>query len=287
MSATRDGRGRAVLGTVLRTPTGAFGVAVVSILVAASVIGAVWTPFDPQATDPEHAWLLPFQGGHLLGTDRVGRDQFSLLVAAARQTLAVAVGTAVFSGILGGTLALIVALTPRPLAAAVVQLIDVVIAIPTILLAMVLTAMYGPSTTIVIVALGVSFSVVVSRVVRAELAGALAADYVLAARAAGARTARIIRRHALPAVAPTLVVQLSLVAALAVLAEAALSYLGYGASPSTPSWGGILHEQQAYITARPMLVVWPGLAVALTVLGLNLLGDSIRDAIDPRGTHTR
>jgi peptide/nickel transport system permease protein len=133
-----------------------------------------------------------------------------------------------------------------------------------------------------VVAIGIGFGVNVARVARGEINAVRGTDYVLAAQACGANTGRIIRKHLLPNIAPTLIVQLSLTMALAVLAEAALTYLGYGTNPNTPSWGGMLAEQQAYLSARPLLVIWPGLAVVLTVLGLNLLGDALRVATDPR-----
>ncbi|MFD4254312.1 ABC transporter permease [Amycolatopsis thermoflava] len=282
-AATRRRRAlRTVLTALVRRPAGVFGLAVFALLVLGAVVSLFWTPFDPQATDPGRAWLLPLQDGHLLGTDRIGHDQFSQLLAGSRETLVAAVASAALATVLGLALALPAALAPRWISAPVIQLIDILVAFPVLLLAMVLAAVYGSSLATVVAAIGIGFGVAVARVARAELAAARGSDYVLAARAAGAGTGRIIRKHLLPALAPTLIVQLSLVMALAVLAEAALTYLGYGSSPSTPSWGGMLHEQQAYISARPLLVIWPGLAVALTVLGFNLLGDALRDATDPR-----
>jgi peptide/nickel transport system permease protein len=279
-------RRRRAAGTVLRAlvrrPAGAFGLVVLTVLVLAGVLSLWWTPFDPQAADPGDAWLLPFQHGHLLGTDRIGRDQLSQLLAGARETLVAAVASAAVATVLGLVLSLTAVLSPRWLGATVVQLIDILIAFPALLLAMVLAAVYGGSLATVVAAIGISFGVAVARVTRGEIASARGSDFVLAARASGARTGRIIRKHLLPTIAPTLIVQLSLVMALAVLAEAALTYLGYGSSPSSPSWGGMLQEQQDYISARPLLVIWPGLAVAVTVLGFNLLGDALRDATDPR-----
>jgi peptide/nickel transport system permease protein len=273
---------RTTLAVLIRRPAGAFGLLVLVVLVLAGVVSLWWTPFDPQATDPGQAWLLPFQQGHLLGTDRIGHDQFSQLLVGARETLIVAVASAAVAAVIGLLLGLAAVLGPRWLGAPVVQLIDILIAFPTLLLAMVFAAVYGGSLGTVVAAIGIGFGVAVARVTRGEIASVRGSDYVLAARAGGARTWRIIRRHLLPNIAPTLIVQLSLVMALAALAEAALTYLGYGTSPTSPSWGGMLHEQQDYISARPLLVIWPGLAVAITVLGFNLLGDGLRDATDPR-----
>ncbi|WP_424185790.1 ABC transporter permease [Actinokineospora sp. G85] len=271
-----------VLLSVLRRPTGAFGATWIGLLVVAAVVSAFWTPFDPLQTDPRSAWLLPFTDGHVLGTDRIGHDQFSQLLVGARETLVVAVCAALVAAVVGLLLGLLAALGPGWVSGPAVGVIDVLIAFPTLLLAMVLAAVYGSSLGTVVAAIGIGFGVAVARVARAEIASVRGSDYVLAARVGGAGTARIIRRHVLPNIAPTLIVQLSLVMALAVLVEAALTYLGYGSSPSSPSWGGMLHEQQAHLAARPLLVIWPGLAVALTVLAFNLLGDALREATDPR-----
>lgn len=279
---TAERRQLHALRALMRRPAGVFGAGVVGLLVLAAVVSVWWTPFDPQATDPRRGWLLPFQQGHLLGTDRVGHDQFSQLLAGARETLLAAAGSAVIAGILGLALGSAAVLAPRWVGAVVEQLIDLGIAFPALLLAMVLAAVYGSSLGTVVVSIGIAFGFAVARVSRGEIAQVMGADYVLAARAAGASTVRIVRKHLLPNIAPTVIVQLSLAMALAVLTEAALTYLGYGSSPSTPSWGGILREQQAYISARPLLVIWPGLAVSLTVLGFNLLGDALRDVTDPR-----
>jgi peptide/nickel transport system permease protein len=271
-----------VLRALWHKPTGIFGMVVLLGLVLASVVSWMWTPFDPTATDPDHAWLLPFANGHLLGTDRLGHDQFSQLLAGSRGTLLTAILAMLIAGVVGILLALAATVTPRWIGATVVQLIDILIAFPVLLLAMILAAVYGGSTTTAVVAIGIGFGVNVARVARGEINAVRGTDYVLAAQACGASTGRIVRRHLLPNIAPTLIVQLSLTMALAVLAEAALTYLGYGTSPNTPSWGGMLAEQQAYLAARPLLVIWPGLAVVVTVLGLNLLGDALREATDPR-----
>ena len=271
-----------VLGALLRRPTGVFGVVVLVGLVLAGLVSLVWTPFDPTATDPDQAWLLPFSHGHLLGTDRLGHDQFSQLLAASREALLTAILAMLIAAAVGILLALAATVTPRWVGATVVQLIDILIAFPVLLLAMILAAVYGGSTTTAVVAIGIGFGVNVARVARGEINAVRGTDYVLAAQACGASTGRIVRRHLLPNIAPTLIVQLSLTMALAVLAEAALTYLGYGTSPNTPSWGHMLAEQQAYLAARPLLVIWPGLAVVVTVLGLNLLGDALREATDPR-----
>ncbi|MGW4248390.1 ABC transporter permease [Nocardia sp. NPDC004722] len=186
---TRRWRGvRTVAVAVLRRPAGAFGVTVVSVLVLAALVSVWWTPFDPQATDLHAAWLLPAQRGHLLGTDRVGHDQFSQVLAGSRETLIAATGSAVVAAFLGVVLGVAAVLSPRPVGAVVIQAIDLVIAFPGLLLAMVLAAVYGGSLATVVAAVGISAGVGVARVSRGEIARVLSQEYVLAARAAGAST---------------------------------------------------------------------------------------------------
>ncbi|GAA1313425.1 ABC transporter permease [Pseudonocardia xinjiangensis] len=266
---------------VLRSPTGLAGAVVVALLVLGALVSLVWTPFDPTLVDPASTWLPPLSGGHLLGTDGSGRDLASQLLAGARVTAFTAATATVVAAVVGVGLAVLAAV-PRHGGEVVAHLIDVLVALPTLLLAMVLAAVYGGSVWTAVVAIGIGTGVNVARVARAEMTSVLGADYVLAAEVAGAGTGRIVRRHVLPNVAPVLVVQLSLVLALAVLAEAALSYLGFGTPPPTPSWGRMLQDLQQYVTVHPLVVVWPGCAIAVVVLGFTLLGDALRDAIDPR-----
>lgn len=271
-----------VARSLVRSRTGVAGLALVGLLVLSALLSLVWTPYDPTLVRPQDSWLLPFSGGHLLGTDRLGRDELSQLLAGARATLLTALLSAAVAAVVGLSLALTAVLVPRRLGAVVVQLTDVLIAFPVLLIAMVLTAVYGGSTWTVVGAVGAGAGVNLARVARAEAGRVLGTDYVLAAHAAGAGAWRVVRRHLLPNIAPTLVVQLSLVLSVAVLAEAALSFLGFGAPAPAVSWGRMLQEQQQYIAARPLLVVWPGLAVAACVLGFNLLGDGVREAVDAR-----
>jgi peptide/nickel transport system permease protein len=266
---------------LLRDPGGAIGAVLIAVLLVCALVALVWTPFDPTLVDPYATWLPPGTGGHLLGTDGSGRDLFSQLLSGARVTALVAVTATVVAGVVGIGLAVLAAV-PRRAGTWVAHGIDVLIALPTLLLAIVLAAVYGGSVWTAVVAIGIGTGVNVARVARAEMAAVLGTDYVLAAQASGAGTLRIVRRHLLPNVAPVLIVQLSLTLALAVLAEAALSYLGFGTPPPTPSWGRMLQDLQQYITVHPLVVIWPGLAIMLTVLGFSLFGDALRGVTDPR-----
>lgn len=260
--------------------TGRFGIVVVAVIGLVAAVATVWMPFDPQRVDIAGAWAPP-GWPHLLGTDQTGRDIVSLLMAGARTTVWVAVGAGLVATVIGLLLAALGALTARWVRETVAVLVDILIAFPVLLIAMMLSAVWGGSLWVVIVSVGIGFGVNIARVTRPELRRVLHSDFVLAGRAAGLTPFQNLWRHLLPNVAPVFIVQLSWGMAVAVLAEAGLSYLGYGAPMTEPSWGLLLGQLQSYISAHPLSVVWPGLAITLTVLGLNLLGDGLREATDP------
>ncbi|MCO7203884.1 ABC transporter permease [Microbacterium sp. CnD16-F] len=260
--------------------TGRFGVVVVLVILVVAAVSLVWTPFDPQRVDVANRWSGP-DAAHLLGTDGSGRDILSLLMAGARTTVLVAVGAGVIATVIGLLLAALGALTPRPVRETVTVLVDVLIAFPVLLIAMMISAVWGGSLLVVVVSVGIGFGVNIARVTRPELRRVLHSDFVLAGRASGLTPWQNLWRHLLPNVAPVFIVQLSWGMAVAVLAEAGLSYLGFGAPVTEPSWGLLLADLQRFISVHPLSVVWPGLAITLTVLGFNLLGDALRDATDP------
>jgi peptide/nickel transport system permease protein len=223
MSAWRRRRAtaRTTARALWRSRTGRAGLLLTGLLVLAALVSAFWTPYDPTLVDPVRQWLLPFSGGHLLGTDNLGRDEFSQLLAGAGTTFEVAILATAIAAVVGLALALAAAATPRPLGAPVERLIDVLIAFPVLLIAIILAAVYGGSTWTAVIAIGLGSGVAVARVARAEITRVLGSDYVVAAHVAGSGTRRTIRKHVLPNILPTLIVQLSLVMAVAVLAEAA------------------------------------------------------------------
>lgn len=263
-----------------RTASGRFGVIVVVVVGVTALIARFWTPFDPIDVDIPGAWQSP-NWPHLLGTDNTGRDILSLLMAGARTTVWVAAGAGLVATLLGLALAALGALTARWVRESTAVLVDILVAFPVLLIAMMLSSVWGGSLLVVIVSVGIGFGVNVARVTRPELRRVLHSDFVVAARASGLTGGQILMRHLLPNVAPVFIVQLSWGMAVAVLAEAGLSYLGFGAPVTEPSWGVLLSDLQLHITTHPLSVVWPGLAITLTVLGLNLLGDGLREATDP------
>ncbi|WP_434812328.1 ABC transporter permease [Microbacterium sp. bgisy189] len=263
-----------------RTASGRFGVIVVVVVGVTALIARFWTPFDPIDVDIPGAWQSP-NWPHLLGTDNTGRDILSLLMAGARTTVWVAAGAGLVATLLGLALAALGALTARWVRESTAVLVDILVAFPVLLIAMMLSSVWGGSLLVVIVSVGIGFGVNVARVTRPELRRVLHSDFVVAARASGLTGGQVLMRHLLPNVAPVFIVQLSWGMAVAVLAEAGLSYLGFGAPVTEPSWGVLLSDLQLHITTHPLSVVWPGLAITLTVLGLNLLGDGLREATDP------
>lgn len=260
--------------------TGRFGLIVVAVVVATAITARFWTPFEPTQVDIAGRWAPP-GWPHLLGTDASGRDILSLIMAGARTTVFVAVGAGVVATVIGIALAALGALTARWMRESVAVFVDILIAFPVLIIAMMITAVWGGSLWVVIWSVGIGFGVNIARVTRPELRRVLQSDFVLAGRASGLTPAQNLVRHLLPNVAPVFIVQLSWSMAVAVLAEAGLSYLGFGAPVTEPSWGLLLAELQQFITVHPLSVVWPGLAITITVLGLNLLGDSLREATDP------
>lgn len=272
------------LSRLWSTATGRFGIIVVAVIVVTAIVSSFWTPYDPQSSNIGDRWLPP-SWPHLLGTDDTGRDILSLIMAGARTTVLVSAGAGLVATVVGIALAALGALTARWLRETVAVFVDILIAFPVLLIAMMISSVWGGSLWVVIWAVGIGFGVNIARVTRPELRRVQQSDFVLAGRASGLTPAQSLARHLLPNVAPVFIVQLSWSMAVAVLAEAGLSYLGFGASVVEPSWGILLADLQRYIGVHPLSVIWPGLTITITVLALNLLGDGLREATDPTLRH--
>lgn len=267
-----------------RSTTGRFGVITVIVIALVALISVFWTPFNPFDANVRDRWAAP-SWPHLLGTDNTGRDILSLVMAGTRTTVFVSVGAGIVATVVGIALATLGALTARWMRETVAVLVDILIAFPVLIIAMMISSVWGGSLWVVIWAVGIGFGVNIARVTRPELRRVQQSDFVLAGRAAGLTAPQNLLRHLLPNVAPVFIVQLSWSMAVAVLAEAGLSYLGFGASVVEPSWGILLSDLQRYISIHPLSVIWPGLAITITVLALNLLGDALREATDPTLRH--
>ncbi|MDR1188765.1 MAG: ABC transporter permease [Bifidobacteriaceae bacterium] len=264
-----------------RDPTGRFAVVVVVAVVLVAAVSLVWLPYPLLQADSSQRWSGSSLA-HPLGTDQIGRDNLSWLMAGARTAVVVAVGSTLVAGLIGLPLGAAVALARTRLSEVLIVLVDVLIAFPTLMVAMALAASLGASLATVVVAVGSAQAVRIARVVRPEIVRVAGSDFVLAAKAAGTRPLARFGRHVLPNTAPVMLVQLSMTAAVAILAEAGLTFLGYGAASGTPSWGRSLAQSQGLIGVEPLAVLWPGLTIAVVVLALNLLGDVLRQVGDPR-----
>lgn len=264
-------RASAILGAVL-----------VALVTAAALLSFVWTPYDVAALDIA-AKLQPPSAAHWLGTDHFGRDVFSMLLVGARVSIAVALVAVGIGAGLGVPLGLAAAARPGSLLdETIMRANDLVFAFPSLLIAIMITAILGPSALNAILAIGIFNVPVFARLTRGGALSLWRRDFILAARLAGKGRARISAEHILPNLANLLVVQATIQFSLGILAEAGLSYVGLGAQPPTPSWGRMLAESQTMVALAPWLALFPGLAIVLTVLGLNLLGDGLRDLLDPR-----
>jgi peptide/nickel transport system permease protein len=262
------------------------GGVLVALLVALALLSFVWTPHPAAEIDVANK-LKPPSATHWLGTDSLGRDIASLLIVGARASIAVgliAVGIGISIGVALGLLA---AARRGWVEELVMRLTDFGIAFPALLTAIMLTAIYGPGLVTSIVAIGLFNIPEFARLTRAAANAVWAREYVLAARACGKGAWRISVEHVLPNIGAVLIVQATIRFAVAILAEAALSYLGLGTQPPTPSWGRMLNEGQSMMYQAPLLAVWPGLAIVLSVLGLNLMGDGLRDLLDPKLARSR
>ncbi len=257
------------------------GLALVALVVVTAVVSAFWTPFDPIRVVPGQR-LLPPGWPHVLGTDGFGIDIASRLMVGARTVLVVGIISVGLAAGIGVPLGMLAGQAGGWVDEVVMRLSDVVYAFPALLLAILLAAVYGGSTLTAMVAIGVATIPAFARVSRAGALQVMASDFVLAARASGTSRLGVARRHVLPNIAPLIGVQASVGFAMAILAEAALSYLGLGTPPPDATWGNMLRDAQQFLFVAPLQALWPGLAIALAVLGFNLLGDGLRDYLDPR-----
>ncbi|HEX8231765.1 MAG TPA: ABC transporter permease [Caulobacteraceae bacterium] len=259
----------------------AIGCALSGLFLLAALISLIWTPYEVFGVHLAER-LRPPSSIHPFGTDHVGRDVLSMIMVGARNSLAVAfVAVGIGAGI-GVPLGLLAAARRGAVDEAVMRTNDLVFAFPSLLLAIMITAVFGPGALNAIIAIGVFNIPVFARVTRGSALSLWTREYVLAARAAGRGPLAISAEHILPNLLNLLIVQATIQFSLGIIAEAGLSYVGLGAQPPMPSWGRMLNEAQTMIAFAPWLAIFPGLAILLSVLGLNLVGDGLRDLLDPR-----
>lgn len=272
----------AIVSSLWRRAGGRFSLVVLGLWVLVSLVSLVWTPQPLWRTDGYDVWAAP-SAEHWLGTDGTGADIVSWLMAGSRTDLLIVILTVLFAGALG--LLLIAAMTARNsvLANTSVVAVDALISVPTILIALILAVPLGASVAVIVVACGFGYGLNLARVARPQALLAARSAYVESAVSNGASGIRVLFGHIVPNILPVLLVQLSLSAGTAVLAESGLTYLGVGVPSGTPSWGHSLATTVRFITVYPLTVLWPGLVVTVVVVALNLFGDALRDAVDPVG----
>jgi peptide/nickel transport system permease protein len=257
------------------------GAAVVGLLVAVASLSLVWTPLPPAKMQIIHKLQPPFSFG-FFGTDQFGRDVLSMLMVGCWNSLSIAIVAVAIGGTLGSIAGITAAAFRGIFETLLMRICDVIFALPPILSAMMLGAFLGPGRLTAIIAIATFMIPVFARVTLASAHQAWSRDYVLAARALGNTRFTISVRHVLPNIMSQIIVQATIQLGLAVLTEAGLSFLGLGLAPPAPTWGRMLADAQTYLALAPWLAILPGLAIALSVFGFNMLGDGLRDLLDPR-----
>jgi peptide/nickel transport system permease protein len=254
-----------------------------TLAVVVAAVSAPWiTVHDPVQADFASGLMPPGTPGHPLGTDQLGRDLLARVLHGARLALFIGACTVIVTALVGGVLGLVAGFVERWPSAVLMRIADVQLSFPFILLALTINAIVGLGLRNIILSLSAAGWVVYARVVRGEVLSVKQRDYVHAAAALGVGRTRLLCRHVLPNVAPSIVVVASLQFSQFVVAEAAISFLGFGVQPPTPAWGSMLSESRDFLYVAWWLAAFPGLALALTALGVNLLGDWLRDTFDPK-----
>ena len=275
-----------ILAKAFRNRSFLIGFAITVLVVAMALVSYVWTPYDVTKLVISDKTLAP-SSAHWFGTDHFGRDILSMIMVGARNSIAVAlvaVGIGIGVGVPLGTFA---AARGGFVDEALMRLNDLVFAFPALLSAIMITAIFGPGAINAIIAIGIFNIPVFARVARAGALAIWPREFILAARADGKSKALISIEHVLPNIATLLLVQGTIQFALGILAEAGLSYVGLGAQPPMPSWGRMLFDAQTRMVVAPWMAIFPGMAIVITVLGLNLLGDGIADILDPKSRRQR
>ena len=269
------------LRRLMRRPVAMAGLCVVAIFVIVAIAAPLIAPYDPIATSFSAVRKAP-SAAHWFGTDEIGRDVLSRVIYGARASLLAGVVSVLISLSIGIPAGLLAGYAGGIVDLLISRITDALLACPFLILAIALAAFLGPSLTNAMIAIGISATPVFVRLTRGTTLAIKSEDFVLAARAIGNSPIRVAVRHVLPNIVPPLLVQATLAIAAAVIAEASLSFLGLGQQPPQPSWGSMLNVAKDYIDNAPWMAIWPGLSIFLLVLSFNVVGDGLRDVLDPR-----
>lgn len=275
-AARRTLRGRLTIPSIV----------IVLVALVCAVAAPALTPYDPAKTDPSSLRAAPSLA-HPFGTDQFGRDVLSRTIQSARTSLTVGILCAALATLLGAPLGLVSGYFGRLADHTIMRLMDTIFTFPSLILALALVTVLGPGPRNVIIAIGITYTPVIARLVRGQTLVARQLDFVQAAHSLGAKPLHILLRHIWPNVQAPVIVQASLIVAFAMLIEASLSFLGVGVKPGTPTWGSMLREAYPLMRFAPWMAIAPGLAIFLVALSFNLLGDALRDALDPRLKRSR
>jgi peptide/nickel transport system permease protein len=278
-----DSPARRAVRRLLKRRTAVVGLVVVVLMVLLALFAPWVAPFDPLATSFTIVRKAP-SDTHWFGTDEVGRDLLSRVIWGGRASLAAGVISVSIAVGVGVPLGMLAGYAGGLLDAVVSRVTDAMLAIPFLILAIALAAFLGPSLSNAMIAIGITATPIFVRLSRGQVLSVRAEEYVEAARAVGNPPLRILLRHILPNILPPVIVQATLAIAAAIIAEASLSFLGLGQQPPAPSWGSMLNTAQRFLTQAPWMAIYPGLAIFITVLAFNLLGDGLRDALDPKSS---
>ena len=266
----------------LGRPVVTFGAFVVVVFLLFGIFPGLFAPHNPLAEDLPNRLLQPGQMGHLLGTDAIGRDMLSRLIFGSRTALMVGVVALTMSATIGMMLGLTAGYFGGTTQAIIMRLVDAVMCFPAILLALTIAAALGAGLTNVMIAIGIGMMAPYARIMCGQVSSARENDYVMAARALGASNLRIMFRHVLPNCLPPMIVVMTMNMGITILAEAGLSFIGVGITPPTPAWGSMVYEGYTYLRSQPFLSLIPGFAIMVVVFAFNMVGDGLRDALDPR-----
>jgi len=263
-----------------RNPLGIAGLIIIALVTLLAILAPILSPHGP--TEQVARRLLEPSSDYLLGTDEFGRDIFSRVIYGSRISLYVGLISVSLALVSGGVLGLIAGYAGGRIDTLLMRFVDILFAIPSLVLAIVIAGLLGPSLTNAMIAIGIVYAPIYARLVRGEVLTVRNQLYIESARASGVTDLGMVVRHILPNITATLIVQTTLLLSTAILAEAALSFLGLGTQPPDPSWGTMLGSGRRYMELTPWVAIAPGIAIVITVLGFNLLGDGLRDALDPR-----